>query len=386
MNRSNQLSKKKPVLASLFLAMTCSFPTLADSVRVENTGAGQTLDHAIDDAIRRSIEQVKGVSMQSERLTASSYERDTKRGTQASTSAQTGQRSSAQGSATYRILSEKCQPNECRVRLAVDVDVPEGFERQQKLKALNKNRRTIAVKPFTGPHAQTLTRHLEAKLVQDRKFKVLQDLSSRNLDYVLQGRVIEAYSKKRVVDNSRTVEMTGEYIKDVKTYYTSKVLVEYKLIDRVNGQVKWSDTVPTTSSRNNLSLLLDISARKVFGQLKENIYPLLALKTKDGQLILNSGGENVKRGQLLDIYVLGERLIDPYTKETLGYQETKVARVRVERVLPKVSYVTLVNGSYDKIRKQAIARHVAVKRSTTKTKPATTPKPVEEKAPARISF
>ncbi|ELP5726867.1 hypothetical protein QTV44_000040 [Vibrio vulnificus] len=373
-------------LSAVALSLLMLFPAQAETIRVENTGIGQTLDLAIDQAVRRSIEQVKGVSMDSERLSSTSYQRETGKESQASTRAVTGQRTSSAGDATYRILNEKCSPSECRVRLAVEVDVPDGFERQKKLAALNKNRRTIAVKAFTGPHGSTITRQIEANIVQDRKFKVLQDVDSSNLDYVLEGRVVEARTRKNVVDNSTTIELTGEQIKDVKTYYDSKVIVEYKLIDRVTQQVKWSDKVPTTSSRNNLDLLLDLTAGKIFQQLKDNIYPLVALKTGN-ELLLNSGGDNIVAGQLYDIFVMGERLTDPYTKETLGYHERKVARVKVSRVNPKVSYVSLVSGSYDEIKEHAIARPV---KGQTKPvpKPVKSAKPTaaEENSPTRVTF
>ncbi|KAB2826176.1 hypothetical protein [Aliivibrio finisterrensis] len=357
----------------------------ADVISVENTGSGATIDQAIDIAVRRSIEQVKGVSLKSIRVNTQSYSRSDKETTH-SKNVNTGQRVTTHGNATYRILSEKCSDTtQCRVRLRVNVEVPDGYERQQQLKKLNNNRRTIAVKSFTGSHSASFTRNLESRLVQDRKFKVLQDLNSENLDYVLEGHLIQASTQRRTVDNSRTVEMTGEYIKDVKTYYSSKVLVEYKLIDQVNQQVKWSATVPTTSSRNNLDLLLDISAGKVFSQLKENIYPLVVIKNKDGSLVFNSGGSSVKEGEYYDVFAMGEKIVDPITKEKLGYNEKKVARVQVSRVLPKVSYLRIVSGNSSSIDKHSIARRAPIVSKTKRVAP-TKPKAKEPEAPSRISF
>lgn len=99
-------------------------------------------------------------------------------------------------------------------------------------------------------------------MVQDRKFKVLYDRLDPTLQYFVTGQVVTANTNKSVVDNSRTVELTGESIKDVKTYYSSKVLVKFQILDVVNNQVKWSATIPTTSSRNNLNLLVDIASKK----------------------------------------------------------------------------------------------------------------------------
>ncbi|WP_084889108.1 hypothetical protein [Vibrio sp. qd031] len=375
------------IAAALCVAMTVS--AHAETINVENTGTGASLQQAIDEAVRRSIEQVKGVSIESIRINESSYERDSNKGSNFKNQSQHGQSVTTQGNATYRIISEKCQANECRVRLSVDVSVPDGYERQKNLKSLNKNRRTIAIAPFTGPKAAAIAREVEARFVQDRKFSVLTDLNSTNLDYVLEGRVIEAYTHKSVTDNSRTVKLTGEYIEDITTTYRSKVLLEYKLIDRVNQQVKWSAVVPTTSGRNNLSLLITLSAGKVFDQLKENIYPLMLIKNTDGSLVLNSGGETVKQGQRFDVFSLGEKIIDPITKESLGYNETKVGQVRVSRVLPKLAYVELTSGSLDNVAKHAFVRSVPIVYSSPKTptpvKPAAT-KPKQDSTPTRISF
>jgi len=364
-----------------------AFPTLADTINVENTGTGATLQQAVDYAVRRSIEQVKGVSLESVRVNNSAYERESGEGSSYSMQSQHGQSVTTQGNATYRIISEKCENNNCRVRLSVDVEVPDGYERQKHLKSLNKNRRTIAIKPFTGTKAQAITREVEARFAQDRKFSVLTDLNSTNIDYVIQGRVIEAYTRKNVIDNSRTIALTGEKITDVTTTYSSKVLIEYKLIDQVNQQIKWSAVVPTTSKRNNLSLLLSLSAGKVFEQLKENIYPLMLIKNSDGSLVLNSGGATVKQGQRFNVYALGEKIIDPITKESLGYNETKVGQIRVSRVLPKIAYAELISGSLKSVKKHSIVRSIPVTYRAPKASNNKTILPPKEKTkPTRVSF
>ncbi|WP_117233851.1 hypothetical protein [Vibrio maerlii] len=374
---------------SIALLGLVTVPVFADTVTVENVGTGPSIQEAIDIAVRRSIEQVKGVSVESQRSTDSSYARDSNSGSNYSQQSKSGETVTTAGRATYRILSEKCSAGECRVRLQVNVSVPKGYERQQKLKQLNSERRTIAVKPFTGSHAATITRELEANFVKDRKFNVLTDLDSPNLDYVLEGRVIEAQTRKNVTDKSRTVALTGEYIEDITTTYSSRVLLEYKLIDRVNEQIKWSATIPTTSSRNNLSLLLNISANKVFDQLKENIYPYVLIKNDDNSLVLNSGSDNVRSGQHFDIFKMGEAIIDPVTKESLGVNEIKVARVKASRILPKLTYVTLVSGSVDDVGKHAIARKIVApapaRSAVSKPKSNAQPK-AETKAPTRVHF
>ncbi|CAH0533159.1 hypothetical protein VST7929_01020 [Vibrio stylophorae] len=354
----------------------------AESVQVINNGYGQNLDAAISKALRRSIEQVRGVSIASESIqsiktmdsaamTESQYENNTAQ----------AQVMTSQGRVTYSILSENCDSQGCHVKLNVSVDVPDGMARRKVMENMNKYRRTMVVLPFSGPDGETMQRYLRDRFVQDRKMSVLDLSSQKSVDYVLRGRVLEAKTHKRVVDKSYSVALTGEKVKDVRTYYTSKVLVEYQMIDVATGQIKWSATVPTTSSRNNLDLLLNITADKIFSQLKNNIYPLVAIKIGPTEMALNSGGQSIKVGQIYDLFEKAGVLRDPYTKEVLGFNERKVAQGRVTRVLAKTAYIQVIHGDISAIKMDAIARlakaapkpkrHRASRPSHSKPKPAT---------------
>jgi hypothetical protein len=375
MQRISNMSKSFILLCVATLFSCSSFA--ASYEKVVTTGQGETLDQAIDVGLRRAVEQISGVSIESSRssLLMSASDGKTK---QLVDSMADGTATYSRGDVKYKILSEKCSNDGCKVRLEVKVKV----DPRDKIKDLNANRRTIAVGHFSGPKGTTIGKNVEELLVQDRKFKVLFDRRDPALQYYVTGKVITAKTNKRVVDNSRTVELTGESIKDVKTYYNSKVLVEFQILDVVNNQVKWSATIPTTSSRNNLSLLVDIASKKVFSQLKDNIYPLVVLVGDNGSLVLNSGGSTVKQGQYFDVFNLGEKFIDPVTKESLGRDEIKVATVKVTKVLPKLAYVSVVKGNASEIKNHSIARKstyaVPTKKTPTQTKPKTV-KPKEEK-------
>jgi len=356
----------------IVFAVVFSMFSFAETVTVESSGIGSSLDEAIDSGVRRAIEQVSGVSLDSKRNVSKSYEKSAKDGLNYNKKSQEGTVITSGGNATYRVISESCQSNQCKVKLKVMVEQPDGTKRQKQLKALNKNRRTIAIAPFSGPKSTTITKAIEALFVQDRKFSVLKDRNDPNLDYIITGKIVEAYTHKRVVDNSKTIALTGEHINDVKTYYSSKVLIEYQILDIVSNQIKWSATIPTTSSRNNLSLLMDIASKKVFRELKDNIYPLRIIVAKNGSIILNSGGNTLKVGEYYDVFDLGEVLIDPITKESLGATEQKIATIKVVKVLPKLAYTQVIKGKSSSVRSNQIAR-----KSTYKPYRAVTKKPVK---------
>lgn len=364
----------------IFAALLMFAPLMAQAASYEKvitTGQGETLDQAIDVGLRRAVEQVSGVSIDSGRISSTTYVSDGEK-SKVRDAMIDGTQITSKGDVKYRILHEQCLNDFCNVKLEVSVKV----DPRDKIKDQNSNRRTIAVGQFTGPKGTTIGKKVLKYLVQDRKFKVLDNPNDPSLQYLVTGKVITAATNKRVVDKSRTVELTGERIKDVKTYYSSKVLVEYRIVDIVNNQVKWSATIPTTSSRNNLSLLVDIASKKVFDQLKDNIYPMVVLVGDNGSLVLNSGGETVKRGQYFDVFSLGEKFIDPVTKESLGHDEMKVATVKVTKVLPKFAYVSVVKGNTSEIKNNSIARKSAYrapkKRATYKPKSHAKPKEEEK--------
>ncbi len=351
----------KRILLTSLLALCTLTVNAATYEKVITTANGSTLDQAIDVGLRRAVEQVAGVSIDSDRTSATSYASDGENSKIVDMMADVS-RLKSKGDVKYQILHKQCSNSVCEVKLEVSVKV----DPRSKVKDLNSNRRTIAIAKFTGTKGNVIGKKIAELLVQDRKFKVLDNQQDPALQYVVSGKIIEAKTTKRVVNNSRTVELTGEYVKDVKTYYSSKVVVSFKIVDVVNNQVKWSATIPTTSSRNNLSLLVDIASKKVFNQLKDNIYPLVVLKGENGSLVLNSGGNTVKVDQYFDVFNLGEQFFDPITKESLGRDEIKVATVRVTKVLPKLAYITVIKGNVDQIQNHSFARKSSYKKVNTK--------------------
>lgn len=342
--------------------------------KVSTTGQGETLDAAIDIALRRAVERVSGVSIDSTRISSLTSKNDGNTN-QLKQNSYNATAMTSSGEVKYKVLNESCANGSCRVRLEVQVEV----DPRSQMKDLNSNRRTIAIGSFNGPKSSAISKKIEEYLVQDRKFKVLRDTSDPTLQYLVTGKVLEAQTSKSVTDKSRTVELTGERIEDVKTSYDSRVVIEFKILDVANNQVKWSATIPTTSRQNNLNLLLDIASKKVFSQLKDNIYPLVVIVGENGSLVLNSGGSTVKVGQYLDVFNLGEKFVDPVTKESLGRDEIKVATVKVTKVLPKIAYLSVVKGDGAEIKNNSIARISDYKPKSTKvSSPKTVPKKEEK--------
>ncbi|HJE29780.1 MAG TPA: hypothetical protein K8U95_11410, partial [Pseudomonas nitrititolerans] len=58
----------------------------------------------------------------------------------------------------------------------------------------------------------------------------------------------------------------------------------------------------------------------------------------------------------LSVYFLGEEMFDPYTKESLGQMEEKVADIQVVRVNAKTTYAKIVGGDAELVETGAIVR------------------------------
>ena len=105
---------------------------------------------------------------------------------------------------------------------------------------------------------------------------------------------------------------------------------------------------------NNLATMV---ADKVVETIIDRLYAVrIARIRKNGQIIINQGGKRIRKGQILEVFIEGEELIDIDTNESLGKTETVIATIKIDRVTPKVSYAKLLKGDLSKISKGLICR------------------------------
>ncbi len=289
----------------------------------------------------------------------------------------------------YEILScEQTETGEWHAKVIVKVA-------KYKTPGLDPNsRRRLVIAPFSIMHeaypigeqfmparqaASVFRDKLETLFVQSRRFTVLgrQDaeaiLSEKKLilresadldeyakigatlgtDYLLCGQI-----KSIVVAKGQSQNMFTDATKP--RLFRAFAIVDYRILVMPTGQIKWSgeatvdlDRAQLNALKGNegaaLSALIDLAAREICSQALCNIYPVRVVKVKDdGELILGEGGEMRREGELLDAYALGELLVDPYSKESLGREEKLIATLQVIRVEAKLSYATIVNGEISK--------------------------------------
>jgi TolB-like protein len=265
------------------------------------------------------------------------------------------------------------------------------------------SRRKIAIFPFRATSAsyflgdksipapmllRMFTQKLVTEITQTRRFTVLdreymeEFLSEKNMilsgdapvseqmkigqilgvDYLLVGTITNIEQTQ----TPYTIQVTGETGLD----YSATFAADYRIIVMATRQIKWSDSVTLYLGHENIEQLvptldpdeiqqqmLELGAKQIIHKAMENIYPIRVVEMQhNGDVVLNQGGVTLKQGEIFDVYRLGEKIIDPYTKESLGSSELWVASVEISRVIPKMSYAKIIKGDSTLIQKGQICR------------------------------
>jgi curli biogenesis system outer membrane secretion channel CsgG len=87
-------------------------------------------------------------------------------------------------------------------------------------------------------------------------------------------------------------------------------------------------------------------AQKIANHFADVIFPIKVLIRRDKEVTLNRGeGGGVAVGDTFNAFTLGQELIDPDTKESLGREEVKVGRVKITQVNPKTSTADILDDT-----------------------------------------
>ncbi len=144
-----------------------------------------------------------------------------------------------------------------------------------------------------------------------------------------------------------------------------------KLLESANIQTGTNDFKQIQEQQNNTAQNGDLSdammvavarsmATKIANRVADVIFPIKVLVITDNQVTINRGdGAGVAIGDVFNVYALGQELIDPDTKDSLGREEIKVGQVQISEVEPKFSKATILEDTG--IDKGAILRRPPAK-------------------------
>jgi len=147
------------------------------------------------------------------------------------------------------------------------------------------------------------------------------------------------------VDHARP-RLLGKMIARLRVVDTASTKIVAAFTDEVQVERKLKYNEPFIDSEFN-NLVVDLyrtQSMRMLARTLEAIYPVRLVEVTSGKAILNRGEGAINAGDEFDVYTLGKAYVDPDTGASLGQSESKVARIKVRRVLPKFSEAEVLEG------------------------------------------
>jgi curli biogenesis system outer membrane secretion channel CsgG len=87
-------------------------------------------------------------------------------------------------------------------------------------------------------------------------------------------------------------------------------------------------------------------AEKIAVHVADVVFPAKVIARRDTQVTINRGeGAGVAIGEVFNVFALGDEMIDPDTKESLGRDEVKVGQIKITEVDPKFSKADVIEDT-----------------------------------------
>jgi hypothetical protein len=355
----------------MFMAMT---PPSASAniklVEVQAEGIGTTQRDAILDALKTAVGQINGMDISSQtisRLATQVIDTDQYTEFTASTEFVEDISSATSGQIdSFDIVSSRVRPD---FNNAIEVVLRVKVAKYVASKQLNRLRMSvydpyldasIASEPDAIRFARSLRRKVEDYLTQTRRFAMLdrqmltdtQDelnlianggmptselarLGQRvGSDYLV---MITVYEHGRIVNDRQLLGTTA-----IKRDVIDMAEVSVRIIDVATSQIKYAKN--QIFQIDPAKAALDEHASFQLGQFISNaIYPAKIVAIDGAVLTIGQGGDTMQNGAEYHIVQQGERLADPYTKESIGRKETIIGIARITRVQSKQSTAEIIS-------------------------------------------
>lgn len=376
------------LIANISLAQVISTTKIQ---KAEGIGIGSTRSEAVNEAIVEAIGQLTGVTIKKKTI-VENLEVEDDQGGKLSLKYNAKINKYTSGKAdSYKVLSVT-KKNDGLYEAMVLVTNKKVTKKYKTPGLDKKKRRSIAIlPPITNSNSymiseqsfspsqmsQTFSHELINSLTKTRKFNIL-DRDNINA-YLAEKRVIlsnnsstdELLKLGQVISADYLIvikisELTSNYDSNKKNIaasfnsgssYNLNAIIEYRIIAMATRQIKWSSTINKTFSinaNNPNDAKLKVSSlitKQITTELLENIYPIKVIKVENDQIFINQG--SLKVGTQYNVFSLGKKLYDPYTKEYMGRSENQTGIIEVTRSIAKYSIAKLIEGN---IKKSDICR------------------------------
>jgi len=352
--------------------LVCAISSVSAQIvmrEVVATGNGGDPSKATIDAIENAISQVGGMRIST--ATSLSMSEVTKGGTTTieENFKQNIEKMTRGVIKSYTVLESGTSPGTGRSFVKIKALIP-SYKPSEQLKRMK-----LAVMPVvvTGPSqgrseamdfAESVSAALEAYLTQTRKFAMidrrfteksnreLAGVNSRNAPIeetvkvgvrVGADFIVLAALKSFSPQQQQQQRVTGRVV----TRSVVPVGIDVRVIDIATGQIKFAQTynnpgrLPSSVSLSQYAADIGADLGQVIGTA---IYPIAVVSGTESEVTLNQGGDTVQVGRIYRLVTLGQNLVDPYTRESLGQEEREVARAEIISVTDRTATAKVVSG------------------------------------------
>ena len=333
------------------------------------TGNGGDPSKATIDAIENAISQVGGMRIST--ATSLSMSEVTKGGatTIEENFKQNIEKMTRGMIKSYTVLESGTSPGSGRSFVKIKALIP-SYKPSEQLKRMK-----LAVMPVvvTGPSqgrseavdfAESVSASLEAYLTQTRKFAMIDRRFTEKSNRELAGVnslnapieetlkvgvrigadfIVLAALKSFSPQQQQQQRVTGRVV----TRSVVPVGIDVRVIDIATGQIKFAQTynnpgrLPSSVSLSQYAADIGADLGQVIGTA---IYPIAVLSGTETEVTLNQGGDTVQVGRIYRLVTLGQNLVDPHTRESLGQEEREIARAEITSVTDRTATAKVVSG------------------------------------------
>ncbi|MCH5149395.1 MAG: hypothetical protein J1G30_01900 [Spirochaetales bacterium] len=244
--------------------------------------------------------------------------------------------------------------------------------------------------------AQKIQSYLSSALVNSNRFRVVarsteeinklseesmmqnQSLASlQDLDFLLISKVVDFAKKNQKVsvmgvDTFTEVVTLGLEVKFIDVS-TGRIVISETLRDKINGNTSVfihssMEDKNATGGSGKITDLIAVATEKlsneVVAKIIDKLYPSLVLSvSKNGVIMVPN--LNYQEGNVIDIFKLGEEIIDPYTLQPIGQEETLTAKAIVFEINNGIAKI-MIDPVNVKFKKAVIEKGMLIRKSTDK--------------------
>ncbi len=369
---------KKILAFLLFFVVSLSAEVVTKTTKqtADGTGSGSTREEAVNNAIIEALGKINGVKINSNKVfitnaVASSdgnfikdtYSSDISRATNGKIDG-------------FDVNSVR----EINGRYEADVVIKKiTTSKKYKTPGLDpNNRRKIAVFPVFSSQVSyefldkfvnasnitnPLTQAIVSEITKTRKFTVLDRVNNSQI-YVVEETIIRSKSagKDEILKLGNVLGADYLYVVNLadfsvfeggvsltsKNSIKLKATIDYQIIAMATRQIKFSNTrnfnfaIRGSSDGEILSNASSKIAQAITEDIINNIFPVKISDIINDEVILS---QNLNIGDVYDVFSLGKKISDSYTKESVGRVENFVGKIEIIRQTPKMSYAKIIEGS-----------------------------------------